>query len=51
MELLGISTVFGNQSVEKTTANALKTLAMVGRGDVLVVAGQVCGHVDRSERS
>lgn len=30
IELLGISTVHGNQSVAKTTANALKTLAVSG---------------------
>jgi inosine-uridine nucleoside N-ribohydrolase len=39
VELLGVSTVSGNQTLEKTTANALRILEFVGRGDVTVAAG------------
>jgi inosine-uridine nucleoside N-ribohydrolase len=39
LELLGVTTVAGNQTLEKTTANALRVLEFVGRGDVPVVAG------------
>ena len=39
LELLGVTTVAGNQTIEKTTANALKVLELVGRGDVPVAAG------------
>ena len=39
LELLGVSTVAGNQTVEKTTANAIRVLDFVGRDDVPVVAG------------
>jgi pyrimidine-specific ribonucleoside hydrolase len=39
LELLGVSTVAGNQTLEKTTANALRVLEFVGRGDVPVAAG------------
>jgi pyrimidine-specific ribonucleoside hydrolase len=39
LELLGVTTVAGNQTLEKTTANALKVLEFVGRGDVPVAAG------------
>ncbi len=39
VELLGITTVHGNQTLEKTTVNALKVLELVGRGDVPVVPG------------
>jgi inosine-uridine nucleoside N-ribohydrolase len=39
VELLGVTTVAGNQTLEKTTANALKVLEFVGRGDVPVAAG------------
>jgi len=38
-ELLGVSTVAGNQTLEKTTANALRVLEFAGRGDVPVAAG------------
>ena len=31
VDLLGITTVAGNQTLEKTTANALKILEFVGR--------------------
>jgi inosine-uridine nucleoside N-ribohydrolase len=39
LELLGVTTVAGNQTLEKTTANALRVLEFVGRGDVPVAAG------------
>jgi len=39
LQLLGVSTVAGNQTVEKTTANALRVLEHLGRGDVAVAAG------------
>jgi pyrimidine-specific ribonucleoside hydrolase len=39
LELLGVTTVAGNQTLEKTTANALRVLDFVGRGDVPVAAG------------
>jgi inosine-uridine nucleoside N-ribohydrolase len=39
LELLGVTTVHGNQTLEKTTANALRVLDLVGRDDVPVAAG------------
>ncbi len=39
VDLLGVTTTFGNQTLEKTTANALRVLELVGRGDVPVAAG------------
>jgi inosine-uridine nucleoside N-ribohydrolase len=39
LELLGVTTVAGNQTIEKTTTNALKVLELVGRTDVPVAAG------------
>ena len=39
LDLLGVTTVAGNQTLEKTTANALRVLELVGRGDVDVAAG------------
>jgi inosine-uridine nucleoside N-ribohydrolase len=39
VELLGVTTVSGNQTLDKTTANALRILEFVGRGDVPVYAG------------
>ena len=39
VELRGITTVAGNQTVEKTTANALRVLALAGRDEVPVAAG------------
>ena len=39
LELLGVTTVAGNQSLEKTTANAIRVLELVGRGDVPVAPG------------
>jgi inosine-uridine nucleoside N-ribohydrolase len=39
IELLGVTTTYGNQTLEKTTANALRVLELVGRGDVPVAVG------------
>jgi inosine-uridine nucleoside N-ribohydrolase len=39
VELVGVTTVHGNQTLEKTTVNALKLLEFVGRNDVPVAAG------------
>jgi inosine-uridine nucleoside N-ribohydrolase len=39
LEILGITTVSGNQTLEKTTANALRILEFVDRTDVPVHAG------------
>jgi inosine-uridine nucleoside N-ribohydrolase len=39
LELLGVSTVHGNQTLEKTTANALRVLEFAGFGHVPVAAG------------
>ena len=39
VELLGVTTVAGNQTLEKTTANALRVLELAGRGEVPVAAG------------
>jgi pyrimidine-specific ribonucleoside hydrolase len=39
LELAGVTTVAGNQTIEKTTENALKVLELAGRGDVPVAAG------------
>ena len=39
VELLGVTTVAGNQTLEKTTANAIRALELVGRDDVPVAAG------------
>lgn len=38
-ELLGLSTVFGNASVEQTTQNALRLLTLFGRGELPVHVG------------
>jgi inosine-uridine nucleoside N-ribohydrolase len=40
IHLLGISTTSGNQTVEKTTANALKMLTVSGLEHIDVVMGQ-----------
>jgi len=37
--VLGVTTTYGNQTLEKTTANALRVLELVGRTDVQVAAG------------
>ena len=39
VELLGITTVHGNQTLEKTTRNALRVLELAGRTDVPVARG------------
>jgi inosine-uridine nucleoside N-ribohydrolase len=39
VELLGVTTVSGNQTLEKTTANAIRLLEFVGREDIPVAAG------------
>jgi inosine-uridine nucleoside N-ribohydrolase len=39
LELLGVTTVAGNQTLEKTTANALRVLELAGRGEIPVAAG------------
>ncbi len=39
LELVGVTTVAGNQTLEKTTANALRLLEFAGRGDIPVAAG------------
>ena len=39
VELRGITTVAGNQTLEKTTRNALKVLEVAGRTDIPVAAG------------
>jgi inosine-uridine nucleoside N-ribohydrolase len=39
IELLGVTTVHGNQTLAKTTANALRVLELAGRNDIAVAAG------------
>jgi len=39
LELLAVTTTYGNQTLEKTTANALRVLELVDRTDVPVAAG------------
>ena len=39
VELLGITTVAGNQTLEKTTANAIRILEFAGRTEIPVAAG------------
>jgi inosine-uridine nucleoside N-ribohydrolase len=39
LELLGVTTVAGNQTLDKVTANALRVLELAGRSDVPVAAG------------
>jgi inosine-uridine nucleoside N-ribohydrolase len=39
LELLGVTTVAGNQTLEKTTGNAIRVLDFLGRDDVPVAAG------------
>ncbi len=39
LRLLGVSTVAGNQTLAKTTANAIRVLDHVGRSEVPVIAG------------
>jgi len=39
LRLLGVTTVSGNQTLDKTTANAIRVLDHIGRDDVPVAAG------------
>jgi inosine-uridine nucleoside N-ribohydrolase len=39
LDLLGVTTTYGNQTLEKTTANALRVLELAGRGDIPVASG------------
>jgi inosine-uridine nucleoside N-ribohydrolase len=39
VELIGVTTVAGNQTLDKTTRNALVTLEIAGRSDISVAAG------------
>ena len=39
LELLGVTTTYGNQTLEKTTANALRVLELAGRSDVPLASG------------
>jgi inosine-uridine nucleoside N-ribohydrolase len=39
VDVLGVTTTYGNQTLEKTTTNALRVLELVGREDVPVAAG------------
>jgi inosine-uridine nucleoside N-ribohydrolase len=39
VELLGVTTVAGNQTLEKTTANAIRVLEFAGRAETPVAAG------------
>jgi inosine-uridine nucleoside N-ribohydrolase len=39
IELVALTTVAGNQTLDKTTANALKVLELAGRSDIPVYAG------------
>ena len=39
VDLLGVTTVHGNQTLDKTTDNALRVLELVGRADVPVARG------------
>jgi inosine-uridine nucleoside N-ribohydrolase len=39
LELLGVTTTYGNQTLEKTTANTLRVLELAERTDVPVAAG------------
>jgi inosine-uridine nucleoside N-ribohydrolase len=39
VELLGVTTVAGNQTLEKTTANAIRILEFAGRTEIPVAAG------------
>jgi inosine-uridine nucleoside N-ribohydrolase len=39
VELLGVTTVAGNQTLDKTTANAIRVLEFAGRNEIPVAAG------------
>ena len=40
LELVGVTTVSGNQTLDKTTANALRVLEFAGRADIPVARGR-----------
>ena len=40
IELVGVTTTHGNQTIDKTTDNALRLLALVDRTDVPVASGR-----------
>lgn len=42
LDVLGITTIGGNCSLENVTTNALKTLEVIGREDILVYPGHAC---------
>jgi inosine-uridine nucleoside N-ribohydrolase len=51
VEVRGITTVGGNQTLEKTTRNALKILELAGRADIPVAEGAAEPHAaHRRER-
>jgi purine nucleosidase len=39
LDVLGVTAVAGNQTLDKTTANALRVLELAGRTDIPVAAG------------
>jgi pyrimidine-specific ribonucleoside hydrolase len=39
LDVLGVTTIAGNQTLEKTTANAIRVLDLIGRDDIAVAAG------------
>jgi inosine-uridine nucleoside N-ribohydrolase len=45
LDVRGVTTVCGNQTLEKTTANAIRVLEHVGRGELPVAAGAPRGLV------
>src|SRR3954452_22891711 len=49
LELRGVTTVAGNQTLEKTTANAIRVLELAGRGEIPVAAG-ACRPLVREAR-
>ena len=49
IELLGLTTVSGNKTVEQTTANAIRVLDHLGRADIPVAAGAERPLVRRRE--
>ena len=48
VELVGVTTVHGNQTLEKTTINALKLLEFVGRTEIPVAAGAAASALPRA---
>ncbi len=42
LEVVGVTTVYGNAEVEQTTLNALRVLEVAGRTDIPVAAGAAC---------